>query len=239
MSTQGRSPMTTESSAAGTSRRTFLAAGTAVVAGSLLFNGELGSGNGGLAAMVAAGGPRIGVGYLEGSAGASTLDAALAVGSTRIVPASSLRPAGLSNQAASLVVHGFTPGTSPDASCAYSNTFLDAHVASPDRHSEDATIPFYAWTFRRSPAPMASGRSRFVIGASRGLRVGFSLVASDSATATTVFTSGSERALPKLQPGIYLLGLDADAWSAGCAAPALDDPAWSGLASMVVSAEAV
>jgi len=231
--------MTSESSTAGTSRRTFLAAGTAVVAGSLLFNGELGPGNGGLAAMVAAGGPRIGVGYLEGSNGAAGLTSALAAGASRIVPAASLRSGGLSNQAASLVVHGFTPGTAPDASCAYSNTFLDAHVASPDRHSEDATIPFYAWTFRRGPAPMASGRSRFAISSSRGLRVGFSLVASDSAPATAVFTSGSERALPKLQPGIYLLGLDAGAWKTACAAPAVDDPAWGGLASMVVSVEAV
>jgi hypothetical protein len=231
--------MTTESKALGTSRRTFLAAGTAVVAGSLLFNGELGSGNGGLAALVAAGGPRIGVGYLEGSAGSASLSSALSAGSSRIVPASSLSSGGLSNQAASVVVHGFTPGTSPDSTCAYSKTFLDAHVASPDRHSEDATIPFYAWTFRRTPAPMASGRSRFAIASSRGLRVGFSLVAGDSAAATTVFTSGSERALPKLQPGIYLLGLDAGAWSSECAAPSVDDPAWGGLASMVVSVEAV
>jgi hypothetical protein len=223
----------------GTNRRTFLAAGGAVVAGSLLLRGELGTTNGGLATLAGAAGPRIGVGYVEGSQGATTLAGALMAGSKRIVPAASLAPGGLSNQAVSMVAHGFTPGTTPDSTCTYSNVFLDAHIASPDRQGADATIPFYAWTFRRSPAPMASGQSRFVIGSSRGLRIGFSLVASDATPSTAVFTSGSERALPKLQEGVYLLGLAPGAWQSACAAPNVDDPAWGDLASMIVTVHAV
>lgn len=226
------------SATSGTNRRTFIAGG-AVVAGSLLLRGELGATNGGLATLAAAAGPRIGVGYVEGSDTATTLAEALTSGPRRIVPASSLTPSGLSNQPVSMMVQGLTPGTTPDSTCSYSNVYLDAHIAAPDRRSQDATIPFYAWTFRRSPSPMASGRIRFVIGSSRGLRVGFSLVASSAEPSTTVFTSGSERALPKLQAGIYLLGLDAGAWQDASMSPSLDDTAWRDLASMVVAVQPV
>lgn len=214
-------------------------AGTAAVVGSVVLRGELGLGNGGLAALAASPGPRIGVGYLEGSDGAASFDEVLAGGSGRVVPARSLRSGGISNHAATVIVHGFTPGIATDASSRYSDVLVDAHIPSPDRFGADPTIPFYAWTFRRSPAPMASGRSRFLIAASRGLRAGFSVVANRGPAATTVFTSGSEAHLPKLQRGIYLLGIEPDAWTSARSIPALDDPAWSDLASMVVSVHAV
>lgn len=223
----------------GSSRRTFLAAGTALVAGALVLRGELGFANGGLGDMATSAGPQIGVGYLLGSVGASSLADAMARGSGRIVPARTLAPGGLRNHPATMLVHGLTPGTTPDANCAFSKILFDAHIVSPDRHSTEATLPFYAWTFRRSPAPSASGRSRFVISGSRGLRVGFSIVSSDSTAATTVFTSGTEHGLPKLQPGFYLLGLEPDAWSSATTLPGIDDPSWSTNASMIVSVAAV
>ncbi len=94
---------------------------------------------------------------------------------------------------------------------------------------------------------MASGRSRFVVGAARWLRVGFSLDATPTSTApprpaaTTVFTSGriNPSGLPQLRQGIYLLGLNDGAWLNPVSLPSVDDPTWSKMASIVVSVEAV
>ena len=49
-----------------------------------------------------------------------------------------------------------------------------------------------------------------------------------------MFTSGTERQLPKLQTGVYLLGLEAETWTQPRSLPKFDDPAWSDLASMVL-----
>ncbi|MCU1390033.1 MAG: hypothetical protein JWL72_3371, partial [Ilumatobacteraceae bacterium] len=66
-------------------------------------------------------------------------------------------------------------------------------------------------------------------------RVGFS-VATDAAPASTVvFTSGSESLLPKLQPGVYLLGMHPDVWRSARGVPALGDRSWRDLVSVVVS----
>jgi hypothetical protein len=226
-------------------RRTFLLAGSALVAGATLLRREAPVINGGLSALVSSHGPRIGVGYVEGSAEAVSLEAVLASGHPRVVPAATLTSGDLNNRAAALLVHGFSPGISCDGSCKYNNVFVDAHLPSPDVSDAQPTLPFYAWTFRRSPA-MASGRSRFVVGASRGLRVGFSIATSSSptskpTTATTVFTTGrlNLNGLPQLQRGIYLLGMNEGAWSTSASLPDIDDPKWSELASIVVSVEGV
>jgi len=94
---------------------------------------------------------------------------------------------------------------------------------------------------------MASGRTRFVVGASRGLRVGFSITTSSTPTstpaaamtATTVFSSGrlNLTGLPQLRRGIYLLGLDKDAWNTDVPLPEIDDTKWADLASIVVSVD--
>ncbi len=227
------------------SRRTFILATSAVVAGATLLRRDLPAGNGGLAGLAASSGPRIGVGYIEDSAGATSLGSMLAGGRARVVPASKLTSGDLNNQAAAVTVHGFSPRIGCDDTCLYSSVFVDAHIPSPDPMSEQATVPFYAWTFRRSPA-MASGRSRFVVGASRGLRLGFSIDAGlggsqPAASATTVFTSGrfNVNGLPQLRRGIYLLGINEGAWSDAVSLPEIDDPKWGDLASIVVSVDAV
>jgi hypothetical protein len=226
------------------SRRTFILAASAVVAGATLLRRDLPASNGGLASLAASKGPRIGVAYIEDSAGATSLSSMLAAGRVRAVPASTLGSGDLSNQIAAMTVHGFSPGIGCDGTCPYTNVFVDAHIPSPDPLSKQATIPFYAWTFRRSPA-MASGRSRFVVGAGRGHRVGFSIETTSSAstpgasTATTVFTSGRVNITgqPQLRRGIYLLGLNDGAWSDSVSLPAIDDPKWAELASIVVSVD--
>jgi hypothetical protein len=227
------------------SRRTFILAGSAVVAGATLLRRELPQSNGGLGALAASSGPRISVGYIEDSAGSSSFQSMLAAGGARVLPASTAGFDDLNNKAVALTVHGFGPGIACDGTCSYDNVFVDAHIPSPDPLSAQATIPFYAWTFRRSPA-MASGPSRFVVGASRGLRVGFSIDArpggpTPPASATTVFTSGrfNVSGLPQLRRGIYLLSLNEGSWGEATSLPEIDDPKWGELASIVVSVDAV
>lgn len=235
----------TSTMATSSSRRSFILATSAVVAGATLLRRDFPAGNGGLATLATSSGPRIGVAYVEDSAGASSLESMLAAGRVRAVPASRLGLGDLSNQAAALTVHGFGPGIGCDGTCPYTGVFVDAHIPSPDPTSAEATMPFYAWTFRRSPA-MASGRSRFVVGASRGLRVGFSIDATSgsstaaTAAATTVFTSGrlNTGGLPQFRRGIYLLGLGDGAWRDTALLPEIGDPKWSDLASIVVSVDA-
>lgn len=216
-----------------TSRRGFLLAGSVVVAGAALLRGDLLAGNAGLTAMAASTGPRLAVGYIEGSAGAASVAAALAAGFNRVIPAASLPSGGLVDEAVAITIHGFTPN---GAAGAPDTVLVDAHIASQDSHGAEPTIPFYAWTHRRASS-MTSGRSRFVVSPNRSLRVGLSLAAATAATATTVFTSGRSSVLPKLQRGIYLVGFDPSAWRSGHVLPAVDDPAWESLRSMVVSVD--
>lgn len=226
-----------------TSRRSFIRAGSALLAGAVLFRGEFAPGHTGLAAMASEGGPRLGVGYVEGSAGATSLTSLLDTGRFRAVPASSLGRGDLRDIAAAVTVHGFDPGVACDDGCRFERVLVDAHLASPDPASAQATVPFYAWTYRRAPAMLAQP-SRFVVGAARGHRVGFSIDTASAAgaatRASTVFTSDgrSAESLPTLQRGIYLLGLDHGAWESRTTLPTVDDPAWADLASIVVSVDA-
>ncbi len=234
---------TSFTSAPSSSRRSFILATSAVVAGAVLLRRDFPAANGGLATLATSSGPHIGVAYVEASAGAPSLESMLAAGRVRAVPAARLGVGDLANEAAALTVHGFGPGIACDEACRYTSVFVDAHIPSPDPTSAEATLPFYAWTFRRSPA-MASGRSRFVVGPSRGLRVGFSIAASSgpsaAAAATTVFTSGrlNTGALPQFRRGIYLLGLGDGAWRDTVSLPDIGDPKWADLASIVVSVDA-
>ncbi len=230
-----------------TTRRSFLIGGSAVVS-AVLLAGDFVPGPSGLDNMAAAAGPRISVGYVEGSAGAVSLSSLVASGRTRVVPAAGMRSgsADLAGKPVNLMISGFTPGLAASSSSPFSTVFLDAHIPSTDPLHAGTTVPFYAWTFRRDPAPMSAAPTRFRVGSGRGPRVGFSLDAAPDASssaaprtpATAVFTSGRQRGLVKLQPGIYLLGLSPGAWLTPRALPSIGDPAWVDLASMVVSVEA-
>ena len=240
-----------------TTRRTFIQAGSALLAGAVLFRGEIPTAPSGLATMASADGPHLGVGYVEGSAGVTSLVALgslLSAGRARAGPAASLGGGDLRGTAAAVTVHGFGPGVRSALpggvagasggacadSCRFDRVFVDAHVPSPDPSAGSDTVPFYAWTYRRAPS-MSAQPSRFVVGAGSDLRVGFRVEATPATgaarSATTVFTSAGRGrgSLPGLQRGVYLLGLDEGAWASATTLPAADDPAWSGLASVVVS----
>jgi hypothetical protein len=205
-------------------------------------------------------GPRIPVAFVAGSAGAVSLAAALATRDARALPAVGLRPSVVSSGDASVAFHGFAGGPESGAAQGYARVLVDALVPSPVIAGE--TIPFYAWTFRNGPSPSRSLVSAMRVGASHGLRVGVSIDAApiaatsgaapgvsapavaasvaDGAAAvpsTVVFSSRAHRRLPTFQPGVYLLGLEQGMWSSPTALPAIDDPAWSSLPSMVVVVE--
>jgi hypothetical protein len=210
------------------------------LAGAALLAGDLPVGRSGLGALLDSSAPRLPVGYLDGSAGARTLAQALSAGAARVVPASSLSPlTGPASDGLSMVVRSLTPSARL-VEGVLDRVYLDAHFAVPG----GATLPFYAWTHR---AGSHSSGARFAVPDGDGLRLGLVLdaavratsadVASAAVPALTVFTTGTESGLPRLQPGIYLLGLRPDLWQSTTALPLLDDPAWTGLSSVVVAVQ--
>jgi hypothetical protein len=220
------------------SRRGFIGLGAAL-AGAALLAGDLPVGRQGLAALLDTGLPRLPVGYLDASAGARTLSEALGAGAGRVVPASSLRPlTGLASDGLSMAVRALTPAARL-ADAAIHRVYVDAHFAVPG----GATVPFYAWTHQSGSTDSVAN---FAVPDGDGLRIGLVVDAAAPSTGTTgppasteptltVFTTGSESGLPRLQQGVYLLGLRRDLWQSTQAVPALDDPAWSELSSIVVT----
>lgn len=220
-------------------RRQFLLAGSAAAAGALLLGGDVFSGPSGLERLAKIGGPRIPVAFIEGSAGATSLAAALVGASRRAVPAEGMRAAvSLAGRAAQLSVLGFASSRHGLRDFGQATVWLDALVPSPSDLSQ--TIPFYAFTFRRDPSVSTSVPSRMHVASGDALRVGLQLVTTSAGegSASTVFTSRPQRSLPTLQPGIYLLGLEQDMWSRPTSLPAIDDEGWTGLPSLVVMVEA-
>ena len=219
------------------SRRQFLLAASGTAAGALLLGGDLFSAPSGLQLLADSTGLRVPVAYVEGSSGATSLAAALSGASRRALPAAGLRAAeSLVGRPARLTVQGFASGRHGQRDFGQATVLLDAHVPSPANHGQ--TIPFYAFTFRRDPVVSQSTPSRLHLVRGLALRVGFRLVATQGASATTVFTSRPQRALPTLQPGVYLLGLQQGMWAGATKLPAVDDAAWAALPSLVVVVEA-
>jgi hypothetical protein len=219
------------------SRRQFLLTGSAVAA-AVMLAGDMVAESTGLQLLADAPGPRIPVGYVEGSAGATSLAAALQGGASRAVPAADLRGgAELSGAGALLTMQGFAGTATPSA---YRHLLVDTIVPSPARRNE--TIPFFAFTYR-GEGNSHSAPTKLRVAAGSGLRAGVRLQSADqsgaASSATTVFSSRAGRGLPVLQPGVYLLGLQAGAWSSATALPPAESDAWAGLSSMVLVVEAV
>ncbi|MDO8361257.1 MAG: hypothetical protein Q7V88_00025 [Actinomycetota bacterium] len=221
--------------APGTSRRQFLLAGSAAVAGALLLRGDLLGSPSGLELLAADAGPRIPVSFVEGSGGARSLAEALA-GTRRAVPAAGMQAgASLAGRSARVAVQGFASAHHTASSAGQADVLLDAHVPSPAHH--DQTIPFYAFTYRSGPATSQSSPSKLRVRRGDGLRVGFQLGGAGGGS-STVFTSRPQRGLPTLQPGVYLFGLEQGMWASASTLPAADDAAWATLPSLVVVVEA-
>lgn len=217
------------------SRRQFLVAGSAVAAAFMLA-GDMVAESTGLQLLADAPGPRIPVGYVDGSAGATSLAAALDSGTGRAVPASGLRGgAELTGAGVLLTMQGVAGSTS-----AYRHLLVDTIVPSPARRNE--TIPFFAFTYRGA-GNSHSVPTKLRVAAGSGLRAGVRVQSADqsgaASSATTVFSSRPGSGLPVLQPGVYLLGLQAGAWSSATALPPVDSGDWAELSSMVLVVEPV
>lgn len=220
-------------------RRGFIAGGSVLLSAILLGSDLAAPLPDGLGVLAAAG-PQIAVGFVEGSTAGSSLRQMLAAGRVRVRPASQVSAGSAVRGPAAVSVLGFSPHTSIESG-AVSSVYLDTLITSPVRGESDLTIPFYAFTARAKPAPMTSSPSRFVIAGGDSLRVGLGLSTSMGSearsTATTVFTSGSGTTLPKLRDGVYLLGLRPGMWQTDTDLPEEDDPSWADLPSLVVSVE--
>lgn len=222
-----------------TGRRQFLLAGSATAVGALLLGGDMFSGPSGLERLADSSGARIPVAFIEGSAGVASLAAALAGTPRRALPAAGMRAIdSLAGRAARLSVMGFASTRHGHGDFGHATVLLDALVPSPANRGH--TIPFYAFTFRRDPSVTQSAPSRVHVASGGPLRVGLQLETSYAVggSASTVFTTRPQRSLPTLQPGIYLLGLEQGMWAGATNLPAVDDPGWTGLPSLVVKVEA-
>lgn len=221
---------------AGVSRRNFLAGGGAILGAALLLGPNGVPRPGALGRLSRAAGPRLSIGYVEGSAGLSPVEArALLLNGTRVVPAASLRPMprSMNGGAVRLRVGRLTPGAAPGAAAAH----LDALVA-PPRGAGDEPLPFYAWTMT---AGGTSGSSEFVVPVVAEPTLGLSLRRpgdGEPAESTAVFTGGRDRELPKLHPGLYLIGFDPDTWAGARSFTGEHDASWAGLSSLALSVHA-
>lgn len=221
------------------SRRQFLVGGSAAALGALLLGGDMFSGPSGLERLADSSGPRIPVAFIEGSGGVTSLAAALDGTSRRALPAAGMRASDLlAGRPARLSVLGFASVRHGQRDFGHATVLLDALVPSPSNRGQ--TIPFYAFTFRRDPSVNQSAPSRVHVASGGPLRVGLQLETTHATggPASTVFTSRPQRYLPTLQPGIFLLGLEQGMWAGATHLPAVDDPGWTGLPSLVVKVEA-
>lgn len=173
------------------------------------------------------------VGYLEGSDGLPRLDrftwkeiveAGL---SRRVVPAADtiLGDQTLAGQSVRVTVHGFYPALPlarrlERVALVVWFPALDPALPQP--------LPFFAWEYKSDPARNVGQRVSFVVplehdgglelalhavGQPRGL-TGASLAGVERRAMRTRFTVDWQTGRPRLQRGVYFLGIDPGAWSA-------------------------
>lgn len=221
----------------GLSRRAFLTGAGAILGSALLLGPNGLPRPGALARLAAANGPRLSLGFVEGSAGvvASEFRSLLTAVGARVTPAASLRSGDrrLAGSLAAVHILGLTNGASVGEAAQ-----LDVLVA-PPRGAGSEPLPFYAWTrtARGGGAQTASFVAHVENEPTLGMafRVGAPGVWRES---VAVLTGGRERGLPKLRPGLYLLGLDPALWSHARALPGNDDHAWARLSSVAFAVQA-
>ena len=213
------------------SRRTLVVGGSAVVvAASVVGRFVLaGRGDGSLASLATAPGPKISVGYVDRFPDAGR---ALSWGERdRIVPATSVR-AGELGAATTVRLAGPTPGLVDDAPFAA----VDLDALYPNARG-DQPLRYFAWSYRADPRSVSSP-VRFTAPV-EAMSLGFALRAvpftGEARIADSVLTGGTERGLPRLRPGTYLLGLGEGIWDEPSRLPAAEDRAWSELASVALT----
>jgi hypothetical protein len=116
---------------------------------------------------------------------------------------------------------------------------LDVSFPSPDP-AFPKPLPFHAWSFRRLPAMNFGHRLSFnvALGLDGGLALSLvvgQLGAPSRLSYTTNFTVDAWGGRPKLQRGIYLLGLGPALWKNEATLPAYGETARRDLRSLVIS----
>lgn len=162
----------------------------------------------------------------------------------RVVPAREV-PIGdqmLASTTIEVKIHGLYPRTPIGR---FDAADLDVYFPSPDPASPDP-IPFHAWSFRRRPAPSASPPVRFVLPLEidGGLELALTVTAlrprgpAERRTYFTRFTVDWQEDRPKLQRGMYLLGLS-PAWEAERTLPGPGERFQMDLLSIAIGIEPV
>lgn len=221
----------------GLSRRAFLT-GTGAVLGSALLLGPNGLPRpDALARLAAADGPRLSLGFVEGSAGLDVYEARTLLGAsgTRVTPAASLRSGGkeLVGRLAAVRIDSEILGGAAEQAAQ-----LDALV-SPPRGAGSSPLPFYAWTMNAAGAGGRAASFVTAVANAPSLGLAFRVGGRDKwRESTAVFTGGRERGLPKLRPGTYLLGFDREAWAQPRLLPPVGDQGWASLTSLVLTVAA-
>ncbi|MEE8602112.1 hypothetical protein [Euzebya tangerina] len=200
------------------SRRSFLLASATIatgvaVAGRAALDHRT---NRSLAAMAREPGRKLSVGFLASATDPHAIDWD---DRPRIVPARQAPSVALRSARGS--VDGVTPGVIPDHN-------LDVLMAGP---GGAAPNQFQAWSVTDG---VAAHPVDFAV-PTGDLALGLVVGTPDGRTTHTVLTTSATSALPTLAAGTYLIGLADDVWEAPLTAPSADDPAWTELASVLVS----
>jgi len=169
----------------------------------------------------------------------------------RVVPARSLivGDQNLANQTVRVEIHGLYPRA--PAQSALTAADLDVLFPSPDPAS-DRPVRFFAWSYRKRPAPSPSPPLAFVVplGVDGRLELSLKVTSSGARLAERVlqgapeklqvyraaFTVDSSDSRPKLQRGVYLLGLT-PVWEAPVELPKAGQKPDMNLLSIVMSVE--
>jgi len=164
----------------------------------------------------------------------------------RVVPADELTLGDprLALEWVAVTVHGFHPDPEP-RQAPFRQVDLTVFFPSDDPAFPEP-VPFYAWGSRRRPARSTAAPMRFVVPLRVDGGLELLLEVRDARTAAgrlpllrtyTDFTVDPEAGRPKLQRGIYLLGLLPDVWRAPTVLPRAGEKADFGRTSLVVSFE--
>jgi hypothetical protein len=178
------------------------------------------------------------IGYLEGSdtqPGTGLRGWLDSSEQRRVVPAGSLGvtdtdPAGW----VLVTVHGIYP------SAGVLGRDVDGILVDVDfRASEaDPELRFFAWTLRTGRAPSGGGRSVFQVPVESGLTFHLTTRSAGREESSSRRLGPTARTgTPRLRRGAYLLATRPGTWDRPRPAPMAGDPAWAGLASILVTVD--
>jgi hypothetical protein len=183
------------------------------------------------------------VGFVEGSDIWGEINKSRPLAGELVVPARELI---LGNQEMALeqlkvTVHGLYPKLLGDKGQVAPAAFT-VWFPNPDPALLPGPLPFLAWEYKKKPAPSPAARLSFEMPSGTYGDVDFTLDVTETRQGravkqryTTRFTVDSISGMPKLQRGVYLLGLGANTWASAATLPEAGQKLRPELASLVVA----